>query len=180
MQVQSPGEGNGNPLQYSCLKNSMERGAWWATVHTVSKSQTWLSMHACIKKKNLNHQREIDITELCESFKMNHWISVPILSTHPVAFWLSDSWVIYRVRTTDLLMCQKFWLIFFPQFLLFSSSWWTIVLGVTKSWTQLNMHACSFLKHVNSVFWSMGVCTKTLDLISWESNWEITLGNNWE
>ena len=36
----SPGEGNGNPLQYSCLKNSMDRGAWWATVHGVTKSQT--------------------------------------------------------------------------------------------------------------------------------------------
>ena len=35
-----PGEGNGNPLQYSCLENSMDRGAWWATVHWVSKSQT--------------------------------------------------------------------------------------------------------------------------------------------
>ncbi|KAB0375259.1 hypothetical protein FD755_013751, partial [Muntiacus reevesi] len=33
-------EGNGNPLQYSCLENSMERGAWWATVHGVAKSQT--------------------------------------------------------------------------------------------------------------------------------------------
>ena len=33
----SPGEGNGNPLQYSCLENPMERGAWWATVHGVSK-----------------------------------------------------------------------------------------------------------------------------------------------
>ena len=29
----TPGEGNGNPLQYSCLQNSMNRGAWWATVH---------------------------------------------------------------------------------------------------------------------------------------------------
>ena len=29
----SPGEGNGNPLQYSCLENSMDGGAWWATVH---------------------------------------------------------------------------------------------------------------------------------------------------
>ena len=37
-----PGEGNGNPLQYSCLKNSMDRGAWWTTVHGVPKSQTWL------------------------------------------------------------------------------------------------------------------------------------------
>ena len=36
----SPGEGNGNPLQYSCLENSMDRGAWQATVHGVVKSQT--------------------------------------------------------------------------------------------------------------------------------------------
>ena len=39
----SPGEGNGNPLQDSCLENSMNRGAWWATVHRVAKSWTWLS-----------------------------------------------------------------------------------------------------------------------------------------
>ena len=36
----SPGEGNGNPLQYSCLENPMDRGAWRATVHWVSKSRT--------------------------------------------------------------------------------------------------------------------------------------------
>ena len=36
------GEGNGNPLQYSCLENPMDRGAWWATVHGVTKSQTRL------------------------------------------------------------------------------------------------------------------------------------------
>ena len=34
----SPGAGNGNPLQYSCLENPMDRGAWWATVHGVAKS----------------------------------------------------------------------------------------------------------------------------------------------
>ena len=38
-----PGEGNGNPLQYSCLANSVDRGAWWATVRGVSKSQTRLN-----------------------------------------------------------------------------------------------------------------------------------------
>ena len=38
----SPGEGHGNPLQYSCLENPMDRGAWWATVHGVAKSQTRL------------------------------------------------------------------------------------------------------------------------------------------
>ena len=38
-----PGEGNGNPLHYSCLENSMDKGAWRATVHEVAKSQTRLS-----------------------------------------------------------------------------------------------------------------------------------------
>ena len=39
----SPGEGNDYPLLNSCLENSMDRGAWWATVHGVAKSQVWLS-----------------------------------------------------------------------------------------------------------------------------------------
>ena len=39
----SPGEGHGNPLQYSCLENPMDRGAWWAIVHGVTKSRTRLS-----------------------------------------------------------------------------------------------------------------------------------------
>ena len=39
----SPGEGNSNPLQYSCLENPMDGGAWWATVHRVTKSRTRLS-----------------------------------------------------------------------------------------------------------------------------------------
>ena len=38
----SPGEGNGNPLQYSCLENPMDRGAWQATVHQVTQKQTHL------------------------------------------------------------------------------------------------------------------------------------------
>ena len=41
----SPGIGNGNPIQYSCLDNSMDRGTWWVTVHGVAKSMTWLSTH---------------------------------------------------------------------------------------------------------------------------------------
>ena len=45
----SPGEGHGNPLQYSCLENPLDRGAWQATVHGIVKSQTYLerlSMHS--------------------------------------------------------------------------------------------------------------------------------------
>ena len=41
----SPGEGNGNPLQYSCLENPMDRGAWWAVVHRVTELDT--TEHAC-------------------------------------------------------------------------------------------------------------------------------------
>ena len=42
----SPEIGNGNPLQCSCLENSMDRGAWWVRVHGVAKSRTRLSTHA--------------------------------------------------------------------------------------------------------------------------------------
>ena len=42
----SRGEGNGNPLQYSRLENPMDKGAWWATVHSITKSGTQLSMWA--------------------------------------------------------------------------------------------------------------------------------------
>ena len=41
----SPGAGNGNPFQHSCSTHSMDKGAWWATVHGVTKSQTQLSKH---------------------------------------------------------------------------------------------------------------------------------------
>ena len=47
----SPGEGYSNPLQYSCLENSMNRRAWWATVHRVDKNQTrlkQLTMHTSV------------------------------------------------------------------------------------------------------------------------------------
>ena len=56
----SPGEGNGNSLQYSCLENPMDGGAWWATVHGVAKSRTRLSdlLHftfKCLKTQRLNN-----------------------------------------------------------------------------------------------------------------------------
>ena len=56
-----PWEGNGNPLQYSCLGNPMDGGAWWAAVHGVTKSQTWLRDFAftfhfhALEKETANH-----------------------------------------------------------------------------------------------------------------------------
>ena len=48
------GEGNGNPLQYSCLENTMDREAWQATVHGVAKSQTRL------KRLNTHTRKKVD------------------------------------------------------------------------------------------------------------------------
>ena len=50
----SPGEGNGNPLKYSCLESSMDRGAWLATVQGVTKSWTQLSNYTFTFKKRKN------------------------------------------------------------------------------------------------------------------------------
>ena len=51
----SPRERNGNPLQYSCLENSKDREVWWARVHRVTKSQTWL------KRLNTYPQEELSL-----------------------------------------------------------------------------------------------------------------------
>ena len=51
------GEGDGNPLQYSCLESPLDRGAWWAAVHRVAQSWTrlkQLNMHACVGEGNGN------------------------------------------------------------------------------------------------------------------------------
>ena len=51
--IKNPGEGNGNPLHYSCLENPMVTGAWWATIHRVAQSRTWLKQLINIIKKAL-------------------------------------------------------------------------------------------------------------------------------
>ena len=49
------GEGNGNPLQYSCLENPMDGGAWWAAVHGVAQSRTRLKQLSSSSSSNVKH-----------------------------------------------------------------------------------------------------------------------------
>ena len=70
----SPGEGNGNLLQYSCLENPMDRGAWRATVHGVVKSQAQLSVHT---QTHTHIERDRDCRNNGQVTKGSH------ICTHP-------------------------------------------------------------------------------------------------
>ena len=61
-----PGEGNGSPLKYSCLENSMDRGSWWATVHGVLKNQTQLSNYTHTHTHTCTHAQLDNILDLRE------------------------------------------------------------------------------------------------------------------
>ena len=72
----SPGVGNGNPFQYSCLEKSMERGAWWATVHGVTQSQThW----ACTHPHPIKLWRLNPIAQVKDLVLHNKWCQVQLL-----------------------------------------------------------------------------------------------------
>ena len=66
-----PGVGNGNPLQYFCLENSMDRAAWWATICGVAKNQTQLSVHTFARVCVQTHTRitESKCKKMCISCK---------------------------------------------------------------------------------------------------------------
>ena len=66
----SPGEGNGNPLQYPCLENPMDGGAWWATVHGVTKCRTRLNNYTFTFIMLVKSGRSVPAHKLYSS----HWI----------------------------------------------------------------------------------------------------------
>ena len=65
----SPGGGNGTPHQYSCLRNSMDRGDWWATGHGVAKGQTYLSIVLLMRAKK-SHR---NLTKVSWDKQTAHW-----------------------------------------------------------------------------------------------------------
>ena len=137
------GEGNGNPLQYSCLENSMGRGAWWAAVHGVTKSRTWLSdftftfhFHA-LEKEMVAHSSVLAwrIPEMVETG------GLPSMGLHRVGHNWSD-------------LAAAAWKIYMPhgvgndcplQYSCLGKSmdgraWWVVVHGVT--WGHMTEHTC--------------------------------------
>ena len=101
----SPGEGNGNPLQYSCLENPMEGGAWWATVHGVTKSQTRLSDFT-LPTDGISYSMEtLFITPL------RLFIAVPLIETLPNIFLQSWSFSPCVAGRGTLFSAQKWALV---------------------------------------------------------------------
>ena len=110
----SPGKGNGNPLQYSCQGNPMDRGAWWATVHGVAKSRTRLSdfthkvnpiiVLECLLGIFWSKRRQFSseiafLYSLCLSIltvnfemTMNRWLS-PQHPEHSMNFLMCEKWI---------------------------------------------------------------------------------------
>ena len=72
----SPGGGHGNPLQYSCLENPMDRGAWWATVHGVAKSQSRLMVTEHITHLIINSTIYIYMSHIYDIINVNTWIYI--------------------------------------------------------------------------------------------------------
>ena len=97
----SPGEGNGNPLQYSCLENPMDRGAWWATVYGVTKCRTRLSDFASLHSADKLNKQDDNIKPCHTPFLI--WnqsiISCPVLT---VASWPTHSVLRRQVRWSGI------------------------------------------------------------------------------
>ena len=81
----SPGEGKGNPLQNSCLENSMDRGVWQDPVHGVTKSQTRLSMHPSFMEYNqlFSTLQQLYPIRTVMSILLKHKMSTPLKICFP-------------------------------------------------------------------------------------------------
>ena len=127
--VINSGEGNGNPLQYSCLENPVDRGAWWASVHGVAQSRTRLrqfSMYACIGEGNgnplqcscLQNPRERGAWWATVYGVIQSWTRLKRLSSSSS----SNKFREFRSPVSDFLflLCQFWYLVFFKELVHFN------------------------------------------------------------
>ena len=141
-----PGGEHGNPLQYFCLENPMDRGAWWATVHRVAKSRTWLkwlSTHAWCMGKNCcgtsitewkpcsRHPwgsckcpvQFISVAQLCPTLCDPRDCSMPSFRVHPNSWSLFELMSIVSVMPSNhlILCCPLLPPSIFPSIRIFSN-----------------------------------------------------------
>ena len=165
------GEGNGSPLQYSCLENPVDSGAWWAVVHGVAQSRTWLkqlSMHACIGEGNgnplqyfcLENPRDIGawwaaISEVAQSRTRLKWLS----SSSSNCIWGSEKEGTAGWRDT---IGKVEWIFFFSFIFI---SWRLITLqycGFCRTLTWIN-HGFTCVPHWSEYFSKL----KIINLEKW-------------
>ena len=119
----SSGEGNGNLLQYSCLENPLDRGAWWATICGITKSQTWLSkltLHYTIRKtKALTIWTVVaKVMSLLFNMLSRFVIAFLLRSKYLLISWLQElSTMIFEPKKIKFVTVSTF-----P--LLFAMKWW--------------------------------------------------------
>ena len=105
----SPGGGHGNPLQYSCLENSMDGGAWWATVHGVAKSRTRLSDF------NVNVSVDLPLPNFCSSSTLLQLISSRLTCFSITSFFFL-MWTTFKVFPEFVTVVLLFYvLVFWPR-----------------------------------------------------------------
>ena len=113
----SPGEGNGKPLQYSCLENPMDKGAWQAQVHGASTSQTWLNEHA--------HTCIYIADSLCCTGILFHE-------------WISSSWILASLTSFHVPFCFRYWYPGLEGYVLGSLSWLFLGKSILKFFFYLS------------------------------------------
>ena len=146
------GEGNGNPLQYSCLKNPMDGGAWWAAVHEVAKSQTRLSgftftFHFDALEKEMATLSSVlawRIPEMGEPGRLQSMGSRRV----------RQDWATSLSLFTFMHWRRKWQAtpVFLPRE---SQGLWAAIYGVTQSWTRLKRLSSSSSSSSNNNKWFM-------------------------
>ena len=109
----SPGEGNGNPLQYSCLENPMDEGAWWATVHGVSKSRTRLSNFTRIQTQSLFpefQKKTLSFLHCYQNISWKYWKALTKVQVKLNMVWIRLS-LAYKMKQMTIKMIDSFKLI---------------------------------------------------------------------
>ena len=103
------GEGNGTPLQYPCLENPMGRGAWWATVHGIAESRTWLSSF---------HSLTCEAFSSVKSLSHVRLFATPWIAARQASLSITNSWSSLKLTSIELVMPSSHLILFCPLLLL--------------------------------------------------------------